>query len=310
MIHRETYGQAAIPADGRGASVGADLGREDRYRALFDSIPIGLYITSPDGRLLDANVELVRMLGHVDKSELLARSVCELYADPQDRQKELEARSADGDVRRCETRLRCRDGRPIWVLDTWRCVVARDGTLLRYEGSLLDITEAKRLEGELRHMARHDPLTGVLNRYALDEALSAEAARARRYKHPIGLLMVDIDRFKEFNDRYGHAAGDDILRRVAALLQRCVRETDVVVRYGGDEFLILLVETNGEVVRVKERILREIAAGFGDAYGFGPITVAVGAAHWSPETGESVDSLLSRADGAMYAEKHSGRPHD
>ncbi len=273
-----------------------------RYRALFDRIPVGLYITAPDGTLLDANTELSRMLGYPDKESLLARSVSEFYAHPEDRRRELDILERDGGVQRFETQLRKLDGTLIWALDTCH-VVGTDLADALYEGSLQDITDAKRLESELQHVARHDPLTGAFNRYALAETLSGEVARSRRYHHPFALLMVDIDRFKEFNDRFGHAAGDNVLRVVASLLTRCVRETDIVVRYGGDEFLILLVETDGEAVHVKERIEREFEREFGTTtYGM-PIRVSIGAAHWAPDTGESVDTLLSRADRAMYAEK-------
>lgn len=280
---------------------------ERRYQTLFDSIPVGLYVTAPDGRLLDANAELVRMLGYSDRASLLARTADRLYVHPRDRSLEIDILAHDGGVRRFETQLRRADGSAIWVVDTCRAVTGRGGMVLRYEGSLEDITEEKKLQDQLRHMARHDPLTGVFNRYALDETLSAEVARSRRYHHPIALLMVDIDRFKEFNDRYGHTAGDEVLKDVAGLLLRCVRETDVVVRYGGDEFLVLLVETDGEAARVKARIETEMACQFTTTpYGI-PIRLSVGAAHWSPGSGESIDTLLSRADRAMYAEKSSAR---
>jgi diguanylate cyclase (GGDEF)-like protein/PAS domain S-box-containing protein len=296
-----------------------------RYRALFENIPVGLYITAPDGQLLDANPELVRMLGCRSKEALLAHSAHELYVSPQDRLTELGLLARDGGVRHFETQLRrlgSRCGRrpmgltwdadanseTIWVLDTCRAVTDETGAIVRYEGSLEDITEERKLREELRHMARHDPLTGVFNRYALDETLASEFARSQRYHHPIALLMIDIDQFKGFNDHFGHAAGDEVLRAVASLLTRCVRTTDVVVRYGGDEFLVLLVETNGEVVHVRNRIVREIEREFAStAYGV-PIRISIGAAHWSPDTGESVDTLLSRADQSMYAEKGTTHP--
>jgi len=120
--------------------------------------------------------------------------------------------------------------------------------------------------------------------------------------------MIDVDRFKEFNDRFGHDAGDETLKGVAGLIVRCVRDSDIVVRYGGDEFLVLLVETNGQAARVKERIECEMTVHFGDSRYDPPITVSIGAAFWSPESGESVSSLLNRADKAMYAEKEKKSP--
>jgi diguanylate cyclase (GGDEF)-like protein/PAS domain S-box-containing protein len=273
------------------------------YRGLFDEAPIGLCITTADGTIINANAELARMLGYPSKQMLLGASVAGIYADPQDRQCIIDALGQLDAAHRSEVELRTRSGAIILALDT--CCVVRDerGTPLYYQGCMQDITEAKRLEEQLRQMARHDPLTGVYNRHALAEILVAEATRSRRYGHPIGMLMVDVDRFKEFNDRFGHEIGDEVLKGVAGLIQRCVRDSDVVVRYGGDEFLVLLVETDGQAVRVKERIECEMAVEFGDSRYGAPVTVSIGAVHWSPKDGESIGTLLGRADKAMYTEK-------
>ncbi|MEI6171480.1 MAG: sensor domain-containing diguanylate cyclase [bacterium] len=281
---------------------------EPLYRAIFDEAPIGLYITTANGTIVNANAELARMLGYPSKQTLLGTNVAEIYADPHDRDRAIDALGRLGAAHRSEVELHTRSGAIIQALDT--CCVVRDenGTALYYQGCLRDVTEARRLEEQLRKMARHDPLTGVYNRHALAEILVAEAARSRRYGHPIGMLMVDVDRFKEFNDRFGHEAGDEILKGVAGLITRCVRDSDVVVRYGGDEFLVLLVETDGQAVRVKDRIECAMAVEFGDSRYGAPVTVSIGAVHWSSESGESISTLLGRADKAMYAEKTARLP--
>ena len=281
---------------------------EPLYRGIFDEAPIGLYITTADGTIINANAELARMLGYPSKQMLLGANAAGIYADPRDRQSTIDALGQLDTAHRSDVKLRTRSGAIILALDT--CCVVRDerGTPLYYQGCMQDITEAKRLEEQLLKMARHDPLTGVYNRHALAEILVAEAARSRRYGHPIGMLMVDVDRFKEFNDRFGHETGDEILKGVAGLIMRCVRDSDVVVRYGGDEFLVLLVETDGQAVRVKERIECEMAVTFGDSRYGAPVTVSIGAVHWSSESGESISTLLGRADKAMYAEKTARLP--
>ena len=162
-------------------------------------------------------------------------------------------------------------------------------------------------------MARHDQLTGVYNRHALEEMIEQEVRRSRRYKHPIGLLMVDVNRFKEVNDRFGHAMGDQVLKAVAEILQHHIRDSDVVVRYGGDEFLVVLFETDGETAAVVSRIRAEVAERnrTNPILEF-PVTLAIGEAHWDPEGPDTISSILSQADKLMYRDKarsQEAEPH-
>ena len=282
---------------------------EIRYRSLFDGVPIGLYITTPDGRIVDANQALVEMLGYPDKNSLLGMKASQLYADPSDREEERALLAQENTVQDFETQLRRLDGTTIRVRDTCRAVYDEEGNVRLYEGSLQDITEQKEYERKLFHMARHDPLTGVYNRHALTGIHEAEISRARRYKHPIGVLMIDVNRFKEVNDRYGHGTGDRVLCSVAEALRQSIRDSDVVVRYGGDEFLVLLIETDGETEIVRERIRVEMSRqGQMSFLSEFPVTLAIGTAHWDPGNGESIEHVLNRADRAMYEEKRNPSP--
>jgi diguanylate cyclase (GGDEF)-like protein/PAS domain S-box-containing protein len=280
-----------------------------RYRSLFEGVPLGLYITTPNGLIVDANPALMSMLGYPNRDSLLGTNASQLYADSADHEKKQALLARENLVRDFEAQLRRRDGMMIWVRDTCRVVYDEDGRICWYEGSLQDITEQKEYERKLSYMARHDPLTGVYNRHALAEILEVEINRARRYRHPVGVLMIDVNRFKEVNDRFGHEAGDGVLCSVAEALRRSVRDFDVVVRYGGDEFLVLLIETNGETEIVRSRIHAEISRqGQMSFLSEFPVTVAIGTAHWDPGTGESIERALSRADGAMYEEKRKSFP--
>jgi len=284
---------------------------ETRYRSLFEGVPIGLYITTEDGRILDANPELIRMLGYPSKKALLGIDASELYADPSDREAEIAMLQKSRKLQSFETQLKRHDGKTIWVRDTCHAIYSEDGATLYHEGSLQDITEEKAAEERLLFMARHDPLTGVFNRYALGEMLEREASRAQRYRHPIGVLMADVNRLKETNDRFGHATGDQVLKRVANILVECVRESDIVVRYGGDEFLVVLVETNGETDIVRNRIRKTIEDSnpLHPAIDF-PITLSIGLAHWDPDSQESIEATLSEADHAMYRGKRKFRERE
>jgi len=168
------------------------------------------------------------------------------------------------------------------------------------------IAERRQLEEKLDRMARHDPLTGAYNRHALNEFLERELTRSKRHNHPIGILLIDVNRFKEINDRFGHAMGDKVLQAVADILQHNVRNSDIVARYGGDEFLIVLPETDGETDLVKKRILAEVALRnkTNPLQDF-PVTLAIGSVHWSPDGETSMEEALAEADRLMYENKRS-----
>lgn len=162
-----------------------------------------------------------------------------------------------------------------------------------------------RLQEVLKQQAIHDPLTGVYNRYYLNHLLRKEFSRSERYNHPIAFMMVDIDGFKSINDTLGHQVGDKVLQAVAETILANVRECDTVIRYGGDEFLIMLPETNGEVQAVQSR-LSHIAINGTSIYELDrtQVTLSIGCAFWNPREPETFDDILSAADKRMYEAKN------
>jgi diguanylate cyclase (GGDEF)-like protein len=163
---------------------------------------------------------------------------------------------------------------------------------------------------QLEQMSRTDELTQLANRRRFDQVLASEWERALSRGGPLGVLLLDVDSFKRYNDHYGHVAGDDCLRRVAAALADCVRGTDLVCRYGGEEFAVILPGAGVEVLhRVGERF-RAAVSTLGIPHvesGAGHVTVSVGAASTVPAPPSTVDELVARADGALYEAKRSGR---
>jgi diguanylate cyclase (GGDEF)-like protein len=155
----------------------------------------------------------------------------------------------------------------------------------------------ERLVAELRLAASTDPLTGLLNRRAFEERLERELARTRRSGEPCGLLLVDVDRFKELNDRFGHASGDDALTALARTLAGAVRAVDTVARIGGDEFAVLLAGTDAEGAREAADRLTARAG----------IPISIGAATYGPD-GQTADELSRAADAALYVAKRGGEP--
>jgi diguanylate cyclase (GGDEF)-like protein len=155
--------------------------------------------------------------------------------------------------------------------------------------------------------ALRDPLTETGNRIAMDQTLQREIELARRHMQPLSLLMLDIDHFKQINDTHGHGAGDDVLKAVAASIKNQLRNVDMVFRYGGEEFLILLSNTSREAAALVGERLR-CAAQTEDYPAAGrtvELTVSLGCSTLLP--GESAESLLRRADSALYVAKREGR---
>jgi diguanylate cyclase (GGDEF)-like protein/PAS domain S-box-containing protein len=213
-------------------------------------------------------------------------------------------------------RMRKRDGSIVWTEANTRLV--RDPATGEPKEAVIvmrDITERKMLEDKLSALALSDGLTGILNRRAFDEALEREWKRTLRDGSQISLLMIDIDHFKQFNDLYGHQAGDDCLRAVAAAVTGAVRATDIVARYGGEEITVILptIYVAG-AVEVAEKVRSAIEAlrisHEGNAEGGGWVTVSIGVATALARQGGTMrmpESLLLAADNAMYKAKHEGR---
>jgi diguanylate cyclase (GGDEF)-like protein len=174
--------------------------------------------------------------------------------------------------------------------------------------TLTDLVAAAVALHDAHEAARTDPLTNCLNHGAMLARLSEEISRARRQRTPLACLLLDLDNFKQVNDRQGHPAGDALLRHVSEVLRSEFRSFDQVARYGGDEFLVILPNASGDrgeaAARRALRLLREIRVPYGDAIVQG-ITVSVGCAQW--EEGDTVGDLLDRADLALRAGKAAGK---
>ena len=172
----------------------------------------------------------------------------------------------------------------------------------------VQMSERKNLQDELTRMATTDPLTGALNRRELMQSSKREVAAARRYGRSLSLLIADIDFFKKVNDTYGHGVGDIAICTVADICQQALRETDLVARIGGEEYVILMPETSGErAAETADRLRKAIAAATIPADdGSFSITASFGVTEWSPED-ESIEVTLARADSALYDAKQAGR---
>ncbi|MFP4028247.1 MAG: diguanylate cyclase [Candidatus Brocadiia bacterium] len=193
------------------------------------------------------------------------------------------------------------DGDRRWFSVTKTPRYEDNGNIVGTLGIERDITALMEAQEKLAELSSTDELTGAANRRHLNEELEVEVARAHRTGHAFGVLMIDLDFFKGINDEQGHQVGDRLLKRCAELIQRNVRETDFVGRYGGDEFCVILPETDPQGAELVAEKLRKSVENSEDL----PMTISVGLAIWEP--GYNTERMLRQADKALYEAKDDGR---
>jgi len=271
-----------------------------RYRALAGNLSYGICRCSLDGRFLEVNEAMMRMLGYESREELLALDLArDIIQDPDRRAQLLGQSGADALVDPIEIEWKRKDHARLKVRLSGREVVSEQGELEAYEIIVEDVTRQRELEDHLRRQAASDSLTGLANYRRLVDVLDLEIKRSKRTSREFALLFFDLDGLKLINDRYGHMRGSQALCRVADVLCSCCRDIDTPARFGGDEFALVLPETNGEAANL---VARRICESVGDD-GKGPkISVSVGVAVY-PENGNTIESLLSQADSALYLMK-------
>jgi diguanylate cyclase (GGDEF)-like protein/PAS domain S-box-containing protein len=257
----------------------------ETLRLLIRSIGEGIYITDSAGRFLDANAAFLEIFGVASLTDLQRFEVPQLLADPGRREQEMAILANEGAVREFELVIVRPDGLRRTVLDTTYQVRDPETGEVHYHGVLIDITRRKELEDRLREQLIRDALTGCYNRrflFDLEEQLREGG------ENEWGCIFIDIDHFKLYNDRHGHASGDQVLQRMARFLMREVRSDEPVIRLGGDEFLIVLAgENSNRTATVAERLRQQ-------AERSAPVAFSLG---WAKREGhETFEQTIARAD--------------
>ncbi|MCU7815901.1 MAG: EAL domain-containing protein [Candidatus Thiodiazotropha sp. (ex Rostrolucina anterorostrata)] len=195
---------------------------------------------------------------------------------------------------------------PVWM--TISCVRDEQGSVMHYVAVFSDITSIKQTQSQLEHLAHHDSLTNLPNRLLFEDRLEHAIAQAKRQKRQLAVLFLDLDRFKNINDSLGHAMGDELLKEVAARLQKILRDDDTAARLGGDEFTVLVenIEDPSQAAVVAAKIQEKFKAPFKIAGRELHVTTSIGISIY-PEDGKDVADLTKNADAAMYQAKEQGR---
>ena len=276
--------------------------------ALLEGVPDGVLLCDSRGRILFANRRLAEMTGY--SADELEDATVELLVP-----EGLRVRHR-ADRRRYQRRPRRRQ---MGSIDHQFSLRRKDSTTFpadidlgpvdTAQGHLVmavvrDITDRARLEAQLEHQALHDPLTGLANRTLFFDRLNHALQQAARDRKQVAIVMIDLDRFKSVNDAYGHEAGDQVMRKIAARLGAGLRRTDTVARIGGDEFAMVLPNVGGRQAAtvMLAKVLRAVPARIAVRRSWVEVGLSAGLALY-PDDGGDLDTLMRAADVEMYAAK-------
>jgi diguanylate cyclase (GGDEF)-like protein/PAS domain S-box-containing protein len=286
---------------------------ELRYRRLFETAQDGILILDArTGAITDVNPFLIDMLGY-SRDEFIEKKLWEVgaFKDIEASKEAFQALQKNEYIRYKNLPLRTKSGKLIQVEFVSNVYIEGDGKVIQC--NIRDITERKeaqdaleKSEALLREQSVRDHLTGLFNRRYMEETLERELRRAKRKQLSLGIIMIDVDGFKRFNDTFGHAAGDIVLQQLGAILLKLVRSEDVAARYGGDEFLIILPDASQEVTRERaELICKDVRNIHFEDQEHEAFTLSLGVAVF-PDDGSTSAALSKVADDALYRAKREG----
>ena len=279
-----------------------------RLQAALDTLPTPIFVKDRECRYIACNRAFEDFLG-LPRRRIVGSSVHDVSPPELAKVYEDADRTllAQGGTQIYEAKVRYADGSHHDVM--FHKAVFRDplGEADGIAGAMLDISERKRLEQRLEVLAATDFLTGAYNLRTFYDLAGRELSRVERGHNPPSVIVMDIDHFKEINDRLGHAAGDEALRHVVAAVRENLREQDIFARAGGDEFRILLPDTPLEgALQVSERIGQAVARlAVSSTKGEAPLALSAGVTTFRP--GDTLDDTIARADEALYRAKTAGR---
>jgi diguanylate cyclase (GGDEF)-like protein/PAS domain S-box-containing protein len=283
---------------------------ELKYKSIFENVHDVFYQADMNGIITDISPSIMRYSNYT-REDLIGKPIADYYYNLEDRVNLFETMRKEGEVVDYEVRLKSKEDRFVIVSVNSHFLYDAAGNPSGVEGSFRDITdrkkateELKRLNGLLACQASTDPLTGIPNRSKFNESLSNEILRSKRFRLPLSVIIFDIDHFKKINDTYGHNTGDCALQYLTGLVAKVVRRHDLFARWGGEEFLIMLTNTEQHGAELFAEKLRLMIEKF-NIPEVGHLTCSFGVAEFAHD--DTDDVLINRADQALYRAKAGGR---
>lgn len=284
---------------------------EEIHRLLADNATDVIWVMDLDGKFKYVSPSVEKLRGYTPE-EVMLQSKEELLCEDsiEYMEKGLEdtiyavKNNLPFKIFRGDMEQPCKDGTTVWTDLTVSGIYDKENNFLGLLGVSRDITERKKMEDEIRRLTEIDRLTQIYNRLKLDSVIKSEMERSKRSNSHFSIILMDIDRFKMVNDHYGHIVGDEVLKEIASIIKSSIRKIDTPGRWGGEEFLIILPESNLEgALNLAEKLRKKI-----EKHKFskvGNLTSSFGVAEF--ENGISENELLKRADDGMYEAKKTGR---
>ncbi len=282
---------------------------ERTYHNLFENAAEGIFRSNPSGRLIHVNPAMAQILGYQSPEHLLKEPSGKSRLECQEGYKKLYAAvTRNGGCKQYQTEIIRKEGDCIWAEFSAQAFCDDNGALTHIDGLVLDITERKKRHAHLCRMANRDGLTGVYNRRRFMEKLQESFRQACESHHPLSLIMIDVDYFKTVNDRFGHVAGDQALKRIASACRKGLRDRDILGRLGGEEFAVILwdvdrIRSLQIAERLRKNVEKDVLCIADDVI---KTTVSIGLCTLNSGVSD-VQGLLKAADKALYRAKREGR---
>ncbi len=279
-----------------------NINNDQLVRMLFRDAPVAMFLLNDKRQIVQINRSAAHLLG-MEANQLIGRT-CDMFFDCFNRYGSCPALCRDkieGDL--CDLQVH---GRRLTTLRSAAVLKVGDSDMI--VEAFLDMTEQKAAENRIAYLAHHDTLTGMPNRFSLENRLEQALTTSKRNAQMLAVLFLDLDRFKTINDSLGHAAGDALLIEVGNRLRECIRQSDIAARFGGDEFVIVLTSVEGAMAaaHIADEILKSLCKPYRIGNQVLRSTPSIGIAIY-PNDGDDVGTLMKNADNAMYHAKAEGR---